>query len=183
MQHDANLLNEWLARNVLSLNKAKTCYMLFGHARNVQNLRILFDGTPIERVSRFKYLGLIIDDGLTFHEHVNHVKRKITPFISLMWRKSKYIPIDKRKQLYNAYVQSHLLYMLPIYSNCAQYKMQDLQTIQNRCIKALYQLDRFTSTSYLYSTGLLPVSELVKAERIFMVHKLSHSLTKNNFDS
>lgn len=181
MQHDANLLNDWLARNVLSLNKAKTCYMLFGHARNVTDLRILFDGTPIERVSRFKYLGLMIDDGLTFHEHVNHVKRKITPFVSLMWRKSKYIPINKRKQLYYAFVQSHLVYMLPVYSNCAQYKMMELQTIQNRCIKALFQLDRYTSTTYLYSTGLLPLSELVKAERIFMVHKLSHSLTKNNF--
>lgn len=181
MQHDANLLNDWLARNVLSLNKVKTCYMLFGRARNITDIEICFDGSSIDRVSRFKYLGLIIDDGLTFHDHVNHVKRKITPFVSLMWRKSKYIPIEKRKQLYNAYVQSHLLYMLPIYSDCAQYKLLELQTIQNSCIKALFRLDRYTSTSYLYSTGLLPVTELARAERIFMVHKLTHSLTKNNF--
>lgn len=68
--------------------------MLFGHARNVTDLKICFDVSPIERVSQFKYLELIIDDGLTFHEHVNHIKRQITPFVSLMWRKSKYIPIE-----------------------------------------------------------------------------------------
>lgn len=181
MQHDANLLNEWLGRNVLSLNKSKTCYMLFGRARNITDLTICFDGSSIDRVTRFKYLGLIIDEGLTFHEHVNHVKKKVAPFVSLMWRKSKYIPIEKRKQLYNAYVQSHLLYMLPIYSDCAQYKLDELQTLQNQCIKALYRLDRYTPTTLLYSTGLLPINELAKAERIIFVHKLSQSLTKNNF--
>jgi len=181
MQHDANLLNEWLCRNVLSLNKVKTCYMAFGHARNITDLKICFDGSSINRVSQFKYLGLIIDDGLTFHEHINHIKRKITPFISLMWRKSKFIPIEKRKQLYNAYVQSHLLYMLPIYSECAQYKLDELQTLQNRCIKALFRLDRYTPTTFLYSSSLLPINEMAKVERISFVHKLSGSLTKNNF--
>lgn len=181
MQQDANLLNDWLGRNILALNKVKTCYMLFGKARNITDLKICFDGSSIERVIQFKYLGLIIDDGLTFHDHVNLVKRQIMPFVSLMWRKSKYIPIEKRKQLYNAYVQSHLLYMLPIYSDCAQFKLNELQTLQNRCIKALFRLDRYTSTMFLYSTGLLPITELAKAERIIFVHKLAHSLTKNNF--
>lgn len=181
MQNDANLLNEWLGRNVLSLNKVKTCYMLFGRAKSMSDLNVRFDGSSIKRVRQFKYLGLIIDDGLTFHDHINHVKRKITPFISLMWRKSKYIPIAKRKQLYNAYVQSHLLYMLPIYSECAQYQLDELQILQNRCVKALLRLNRYTPTTYLYSTGLMPLIELVKTERIVLIHRLVNSLTKNNF--
>ena len=71
--------------------------------------------------------------------------------------------------------------MLPIYGDCAQYKLNELQTLQNRCIKAVYRLDRFTSTTFLYSTSILPVTELVKAERIICVHKLVCSLTKHNF--
>lgn len=181
MQHDADLLHDWLVKNILSLNKVKTCYMAFGSARSITDIEITFDGSSIKRVNRFKYLGLIIDEALSFHDHVNHVKKRITPFVSLMWRKSKYIPIEKRKQLYNAYVQSHLLYMLPIYSDCAQFKLDELQILQNRCIKALFRLERYTATTYLYSTGLLPITELAKAERIILVHKLSHSLTKNNF--
>lgn len=98
-----------------------------------------------------------------------------------MWRKGKYIPADKRKQLYFAYVQSHLSYMLPIYSECAGYKLKELQTLQNKCIKAVYRLDKDTSTTYLYSTGLLPISELAKVERIVGIYKLVHSLTKHNF--
>lgn len=122
--------------------------MQWKRAKNIPDLNVIIDGTLIRRVNKFKYLGLIIDDGLSFNEHVNHVKRQITPFISLMWRKGKYIPVDKRKQLYFAYVQSHLMYMLPIYEDCAQYKLNELQTLQNRCIEAIFLLDRYTSTTF-----------------------------------
>ena len=181
MQHDLDMLHEWLCRNVLSVNAVKTCYMTFGRAKNIPDFDVFIDGTKIKRVNKFKYLGLVIDDDLNFNEHVNHVKKQITPFISLMWRKGKYIPVDKRKQLYFAYVQSHLLYMLPIYGDCALYKLNELRTLQNRCIKAVYRLDRYTSTTFLYSTSILPVTELAKAERIICVHKLVCSLTKHNF--
>lgn len=181
MQHDADLLHEWLCRNVLSLNAVKTCYITFGRARQINDISISIDGTTIKRVNKFKYLGLVIDDDLTFSNHVDHIKKQITPFISLMWRKGKYIPVDKRKRLYFAYVQSHLTYMLPIYGNCATYKLNELQTLQNRCIKAAFRLDRFTSTTYLYSSTLLPIHELAKAERIIYAHKLVCSLTKHNF--
>lgn len=51
MQHDADLLHAWLCRNVLSVNAAKTCYMPFGNAKNMQNLNITIDSTAIKRVN------------------------------------------------------------------------------------------------------------------------------------
>ncbi len=108
------------------------------------------------------------------------MKKQIIPFISLMWRKGKF-PVDKRKQLYFAFVQSHLTCMLPIYGECPKYKIAELQVIQNRCIKAMYRLERSTHTSYLFSTSLMPVAILAKTERITFAHKLICNLTKNNF--
>jgi len=64
MQHDLDLLNEWLCKNVLSVNAVKTCYMTFGRARNIPDLNLHIDGTQIKRVNKFKYLGLVIDDDL-----------------------------------------------------------------------------------------------------------------------
>lgn len=54
--------------------------------------------------------------------------------------------------------------------------------IQNRCIKALYHLHRFTSTTFLYSASILPVEKLAVVERVTYIHKIVNSLTKNNFD-
>lgn len=98
-----------------------------------------------------------------------------------MWRRGRYIPSSKRKQIYFAYVESHITYMLPIYSVGSKTKLRQLQRLQNRCIKALYRLPRLTSTTYLYSTSILPVEKLAVVERITYLHKIVKSLTKNNF--
>ena len=110
MQSDAHLLNEWLSRNVLTLNVSKTKYMTFGRAKTLPELNINYGGEDILRVRQYKYLGLVIDENLSFKSHVDHVKKLIVPFISLMWRNGRFIPLEKRKQIYFALVQSYFLY-------------------------------------------------------------------------
>lgn len=182
MKRDAKILYKWLCRNVLTLNIGKTCYMTFGRASNLPDFNIMIENETIKRVRTYRYLGLILDENLTFDKHVDHVKRMIRPFIPLMWRKGKHIPANKRKQLYFAYVQSHLLYMLPIYSQGNKTKLAELQIIQNRCIKAIFRLRRETSTCYLYSASLLPIQLLATVERVTHLHRMVKSLTKHGFD-
>lgn len=182
MQADSTALHKWLCRNVLTMNIGKTCYMTFGKSRLLPDFNIKINDEVIKRVTTFKYLGLVLDDNLTFNQHIEHVKRMIRPFIPLMWRKGKYIPVVKRKQIYFAYVQSHIVYMLPIYSVGCKTKLRQLQRIQNRCIKAVYRLPRFTPTTYLYTASVLPIEELAIVERVTYLHKVLKSLTKNNFN-
>ena len=99
-----------------------------------------------------------------------------------MWRRGKYIPANKRKQLYFAYVKSHIAYMLPIYSLGNKTKLAELQTLQNRCIKAVFRLPRLTSTTYLYSASILPIQLLAVVERVTHLHRMVKSLTKHGFD-
>lgn len=182
MQQDSIALHKWLSRNVLTMNIGKTCYMTFGKARLLPDLNIKINDETIKRVRTFKYLGLVLDENLSFAQHIEHVKKMIRPFIPLMWKRGRYIPINKRKQIYFAYVQSHIAYMLPIYSVGSKKKLLQLQRLQNRCIKAVYHLPRFTPTTYLYTTSVLPVEKLAVLERITYLHKVVKSLTKNNFD-
>jgi len=106
----------------------------------------------------------------------------IRPFIPLMWRRGKYIPAGKRKQLYHAYVQSHIIYMLPIYSLGNKTKLDELETMQNKCLKACFRLPRDTSTTFLYSTSILPIHELAIVERVVHLHRMVKSLTKHGLD-
>lgn len=117
--------------------------MTFGSAKRLSDVNILFDGTAITRVRQYKCLGFVLDEDLSFKKHVDHVKKQVRPFIFLMWRNGKFIPMEKRKQTYFAYVHSHSLYMLAIYGECGSCKLKQLQTIQNRCIKALLKTASF----------------------------------------
>lgn len=131
---------------------------------------------------KYKYLGLVLDEQLSFERHVEHIKKMIRPFVPLMWRKGRYIPVDKRKNLYYAYVQSHIMYMLPIYSQGNETPLKDLQILQNKCLKAMYRLHSSTPTTYLYSSSLLPIQELARVERTALIHRMVHSLMRHGFD-
>ena len=66
----------WFCRNKLSVNTAKTKYMLF-HSRRKFNdndtLRISMNNVEIEQVTVLKYLGVHLDSFLTFDHHVDAV--------------------------------------------------------------------------------------------------------------
>ena len=70
---------EWLKTNELTLNVAKIKLVVFGSRtklRNIPKLNLAMDNEPIEQVTEFKYLGLFLDDKLTFDKHIDFVHAK-----------------------------------------------------------------------------------------------------------
>ena len=57
--------SSWCSNNFLHLNVSKT-----------KEMCIDFNGEPVEQVDSFKYIGVILDDKLSFTEHVTAVKKK-----------------------------------------------------------------------------------------------------------
>lgn len=62
--------------------------------------------------------------------------------------------------------------MLPIWGTCGITRMRKIQTVQNRCIKSILRVPRDTSTTYLYSTKILPITILSKLERAVNVKRM-----------
>lgn len=96
----------------MTINAKKTYYMFFGRASNLNDIQINVNGVCLQRVRNFRYLGLILDEKLTFDAHVKHVKRQKLPFIPLVWRSARHIPLENRKPLYFAIV---------IYRTCCRF--------------------------------------------------------------
>ena len=73
------LLSDWFKLNRLSLNISKTHYMIFSN-RKIEQIppSIRVGQTEINRVSCTKFLGIEIDDKLTWFHHIKLVERKIS---------------------------------------------------------------------------------------------------------
>lgn len=72
-------LFQWLNNNGLQLNIQKTKSMILRNKYrnvNIEN-NVLINNEIIENVSKYKYLGCIIDENLTFSEHYNYITNKI----------------------------------------------------------------------------------------------------------
>lgn len=182
MQEDLVTFHKWLIVNLLTLNVAKTQYMLFGKARKKDDLQLLLGTERITRTHQFKYLGLYLDPKLSFDCHINYLRRKIAPMTGLMWRCQRYIPIEKKKQLYFAFVASHVSYMMAIWgANLHDNKIKQLRVVQNKALKSLFGLPRLTPTTYLYSINVLPIEILLMYERMLNVYKMRNGLSKHGF--
>ena len=67
-------VRQWLTANRLALNVSKTKYILIGTKPKVSEINnmVLQIGTEaIEHMETFKYVGLILDEGLTFEPHLD----------------------------------------------------------------------------------------------------------------
>ena len=79
MEHDLQLISNWLSANRMAMNTDKTCYMLFSLTNELPCIDVFLNGTRLKQVFEFNYLGLTIDWRLKWKNHVQKVKNKIAP--------------------------------------------------------------------------------------------------------
>ena len=82
---DLKYIDRWLKANKLSLNVAKTEFMVISSRQKLQSLNdytmnIHIDGVPINQSNQSKSLGLIIDENLSWKAHIHEISKK-----SILW--------------------------------------------------------------------------------------------------
>lgn len=129
--------------NRLSVNVNKTQYMIIGRTNQIVEVR--YAGKMLEKVDKYKYLGLIMNDTLTWKDHVKKISRNLSALAGVFKKVCNIIPNHLKKSLYNSMFVSNILYCLPIYGCTTNENIIFLQRIQNRALKNLYNKDRFYS--------------------------------------
>ena len=83
LNHDLDNLKKWLTSNKLTLNSAKTEFMLVGSRQKLNTLsnplKLSIDNVPIEHVSSVKSLGIFIDENLRGQTHIDKLSKKVAP--------------------------------------------------------------------------------------------------------
>ena len=84
-----NNVTTWITQNELFLNIKKTEYVIYGtrQHKNIQDEVIIsYDGTPHTRSTTFKYLGIYIDNSLSFNDHIEYIIKKAPKRLGLLRR-------------------------------------------------------------------------------------------------
>lgn len=183
------IITDWFQKNRLVLNVDKTKYILFQNKQveeNVlENLQISYEQKNIERVKKYKYLGLIIDSKLKWDSHIDLVTSKIVPYIFTLRRIKNICHVKTMTMIYYSYIHSHFTYLNTIWSGCSNSdKSNQLFILQKRAIKYINNLPRLYPTILLfrnYKTVIsLPV--LAKIELVLIIHKIINNNIKHNFE-
>ena len=103
-------LVKWVHKNGLCLNLRKTHYMVFSNCRNKLDRRLIINNTAIERVKEARFLGVIIDEKLTWKSHIDAIRTKMSRYLGTLFRIKHVIPKSARLQIYHSFIRSHLNY-------------------------------------------------------------------------
>ena len=132
-------LSLWFKANKLPLNVTKTNYMLFSNRKKIsnENTNIKIDGNIIHRVKDCKFLGVIIDENLTWMNHMNLVTSKISKNIGVMRKLSYYLLTDAIKSLYYTLVYPYIHYGNIIWANNYPSKLSGIVLLQKRAVRII----------------------------------------------
>lgn len=89
------------------------------------------------------------------------------------------VPKKTLYMIYHAHFLSHIAYLNPIWSECAEYKLQMIQRLQNKIIKHIENKPRLTRSSTLYENipNIVQYSNIQKA---ILLHKIQNKQIKTN---
>ena len=103
VQDDLNRVAQWMESNKLILNQSKTKSMLFGSRKNLAkspNFCIQLHGKVLERVAKFSYLGVVLDETLSWKDNVEYVSSKVSSRLGLLTRIRSCLTLEASKKVY-----------------------------------------------------------------------------------
>ena len=141
----------YMRSNQLHINMGKCAYMYFrpkpskneslsaARTRPVtEHLVLAINGIKIAQVQKIKFLGVIIDENLTWDDQISYLENKLKSCLVLIKRIKKYIPQNQYINIYHSLFLSHLTYAISSWGGVAKYKLNKIFSIQKRCIRILF---------------------------------------------
>ena len=133
MNIELEKIYDWLIVNKLSLNIKKTKYMLF-HTINTKFTfvpKLVINSITLERVENFNFLGLTINENLSWKPHMDKIANKISKSGGVINRMKHFLPTSILRMIYCSTIQSNLMYSLLVWG----YDCNRLVKIQKKIIR------------------------------------------------
>ena len=106
-----------------------------------------------------KYLGILIDNKLSWKPHIDLISTKISRTIGLIARLRHYIPANTLITLYKSLIQPYLFYGLCSWGQANKTNLSKLLLLQKKALRLIYFANQRESAIPLFLiTNILPVT-------------------------
>src|SRR3978361_1248381 len=116
---------------------------------------LLIDNNKIIYTTWIKFLGLFIDECLSWKIHIENVKNKILPYIGIISKLKYYISLHYLKIIYFSFIYSNLQYLASVWSMAYDNYLNPIKVLQNKAIKFMDNLPYLEPTINLYKPNKL----------------------------
>lgn len=162
-----NRINRWMTRNDLEMAHEKTEAIILKGARRRENLNFVINGKRIVPVKHMRYLGVTLDENLSFAEHVKRVTKKADTKMAVLTRILPNVggPSSLKRAVLCEVIHSIVLYAAPVWHEVVGIKKYEnmLLSTQRKALLRIASGYRTTSTPAIQViTGIPPISLQIK---------------------
>ena len=130
-------LSLWFKVNKVSLNIEKTNYILFGKKNGNVDFELLIDGKIIPRVDNTTFLGVILDESLTWKKQIGHIENKVSKALGIMYRMREKLDSKSLLMLYSSLILPYLYYCCEVWGNTCPTRLDKLVVLQKKAIRLI----------------------------------------------
>ena len=187
MNKDLDDLFEWLCANRLSLNVSKTEFIIFKPPKKSLSGRITLalNGTTLFESKKIKYLGLIVDDRLSWKFHIHELSKKLSRIIGVLCKMRK-IKCDENtlQSIYYALFQSQLMYGIMAWGTAGKFLLEKIRLIQKKAVRIISSAKYTAHTSEFFKKlNILKLDDLFKAQTASFMWDFDHGTLPEAFNS
>ena len=125
--------HKWFLDSGLKLNVSKTKCMLISSNRrkSLLALNVQLDGVCIEQVCTYKFLGVMVNQSLSWSNHIDLVSSRASKGLNLLRRIAWFLPKNVLCCFYKGYILPQLTYADTVWGSCTRAESDRLERLQN----------------------------------------------------
>ena len=158
LRHDGDIAIKWFSENGMQANPEKFQFMIMSPTPVPPQTITLNNDVCITSEPLVKILGVLVDDGLKFNEHVSACCTKAARQLNALARISRYLEVPSKRLIYESFILSNFNYCPLVWHFCGKQNNGKLEKINERALRILYKNYTSSYTELLQvanSTSLL----------------------------
>lgn len=168
LNSDLDKLNTWSQQWCVTFNAQKTKYLLISKKKNIPHYpALIFNNVNIKRVTHYEHLGLILNDKLSWTDHIADICKKCHSKLNTILRMRHLLPRLCIEKLYKTFVRSLLYYVDVTYDSANSKHVQ-----RRACIISSGAIRVKKHVTLLKEVGLNFLKHAVKLKNLHACTKL-----------
>ena len=151
INRDLSQIVQWLRANRISLNANKTELIIFRPKNKsiAKHLNFRIIGQKINPVNKANYLGIYLDEHLTWNFQLIQIKTKLSRSCGLLAKLRYHVKTELFRTLYFAIFKSVLTYAVQVWGQHRNQTIKEIEKLQEKAIRSMSFKGRNDPTNLL----------------------------------
>ena len=171
-------INEWFISNKLSLNVKKNKCSFFHKPSKKDDIPLVLpklnvNSSEIVRTESIKFLGVLLDENLSWKTHRKYIENKISKNIGILFKARPFLNKKSLLSLYYSYIHSYINYGSVSWGSTCRTNLKKKKTQQKHALRIIFNESKFEHTSELFKfSKILNVCKLNIFNTAVFMHKI-----------